>query len=125
MKREFIKSKIGGNKISKAKEIIKIIKTVEMNEEVFPSEIADFIDELTPDDFGVAEFDEFRVRFEGFTHVCWQDAEKRGKTIEDLEKEILQEWEEKEKGSKLITMDWKHEPEFYEDNVLYAVFKSR
>jgi hypothetical protein len=101
-------------------EWIRVVETVKRADMVIPEEVWDFIDSLLPDDTGEEKIGGLVVRFEGFTGECWDDAEKKGKSIGDLEREILREWYGRH--GKEISSAWLRDPEFGEDNVFWAIY---
>ncbi|MFA7523707.1 MAG: hypothetical protein WCY71_12350 [Halothiobacillaceae bacterium] len=85
--------------------------------------IQDFIDGLTPDDVGVEEIDGQIVYFEGFTDMCWEDAQEQGKTPMSLEQEILADWSERNGGLTLIEHGWTYDPVPFEDTIFFAIYQ--
>jgi 2'-5' RNA ligase len=85
-------------------------------------DISDFLYDLTVEDIGRQEFGyrgRYLLRFEGFTDACWADADERGKSISDLETEIMEGWnaEEKPNGYEVQSSGW------YNDDMFYAIYK--
>jgi len=87
-------------------------------------DLEDFLNGLSPDDVGDEVMGPYIVAFEGFTHDCWEDAEAKGKSLDDLEDEILGEWQKKYK-TKPIQSGWARGGEFGEDDIFYAVFLNK
>jgi hypothetical protein len=89
-------------------------------ESKLPDEIYSFLNDLTTDDVGTQQFGNYIVKFEGFTDMCWADAEKCGKSIEDLEKEILSQWQN-EVGL------WEYNPieHGWVGDIFYSIYKAR
>lgn len=89
--------------------------------------VEDFIFGLTPDDIGGEEVDGKFVKFEGFTGMCWEGAEEAGKSVQDLEDEILAEWDAAMKSTawpNRIDAGWTEEPIPYEDTIIYAIYSA-
>lgn len=84
-----------------------------------------FIFGLTPDDIGTEVVGEQLVKFEGFTGMCWAGAEETGKSVQDLEDEILEQWdrEASEAGyPNRIDAGWTNEPIPHDDTIIYAIY---
>ena len=103
---------------------------ISTNDTSYPDEISDFVNSLTVEDVGHDFFgksDEFLVRFEGFSDQCWQDAEAKNKTVEDLETDMLEDWRQREENIKFKNIDsgWTDEPDFYTETIFWAVYKKQ
>jgi hypothetical protein len=104
----------------------KFITIIETNLNEPTDAIADFIGELLPDDTGFEDFPGgYRVVYEGFTDLCWDDAQCQGKTIESLEQEIIEDWKGRHPDHEFISSEWRDGAEFFEDTVFLALFKER
>ena len=79
-------------------------------------EIDAYLDELTPEDVGYDDFGDLRVVFEGFTDECWEDAIGKGKTLQQIEKELLNDWKERYNGT-VIESGW------HTEDIFYAIFR--
>lgn len=77
----------------------------EFNYDTLPEEVSGFIDTLTPGDLGHMNFNNYCLRFEGFTEECWDHADEKyvDDPIEGSANEILKEWED---TGKLISFGW-------------------
>lgn len=86
-----------------------------------------FLDQLTPDDVGEEWFGDHLLKFEGFTDLCWESAQSKGQTIEDLEQEILSDWHQRitqeGKHMTLVESGWTQEPEFFQDTIFWALYR--
>jgi len=87
-----------------------------------PDELFSYLNEVTPDDVGEESFENYILKFEGFNQECWYGATNDNKTIESLEKEILNDWK---KTGKLVKYGWKDDVEFGVDNVFYGIYLSK
>lgn len=85
----------------------------------------DFLRTLTPDDVGVEEVEGELVYFEGFTHVCWEDAQVKGKTPMALEQEILEDWATRNGGLTLLAHGWTDHPVPFQDTVFFAIYQKK
>lgn len=85
--------------------------------------VEDFVNDLLPDDVGHEEVGGYIVYFEGFTHVCWADAEEKGRTVDSLTVEILKDWSDRNGGLTLLEHGWTEEPVPFEDTVFFAIYQ--
>ena len=83
----------------------------------------EFVDGLTPDECGREQIGDFLLMYEGFSDICWDDAQAKGKTIESLEAEIVADWNGRLLSMILVKWGWREEPEFFEDTVFWAVYR--
>ncbi len=81
---------------------------------------AKFLDGLTTDDIGFDMVGKRVIRYEGFTDLCWEDAYERGKSVDDLEEEIISEWAQREgkQGLKLLESGW------WTNDMFYAIYRA-
>jgi hypothetical protein len=86
------------------------------------SQIELFVNSLSTDDVGFEKIGNKLIRFEGFTDACWEDAEQKGKTISQLEDEMISEWQSYHPEYKMIEHGWTHGSDFHTDTTFYAVF---
>jgi len=97
--------------------MIKLYRIVEnINKNKIMNDIYSFLDTLDTDDVGKVQFDDYIVHFEGFTDECWYDANKRKKSISDLENEMIEDWTERLNNKyKLVDSGW-------HGDIFYAIF---
>lgn len=79
-------------------------------------------DDLSPDDVGQERFGDYVLKFEGFTRVCWDDAEEKGKDTPDIEKEIIGDWSKSLPGMAVVESGWQRGGDFGADDVFWALF---
>lgn len=97
----------------------------ELTGEEVPEKVYNFLDDLTTDDIGEEQFNNFVVKFEGFTDECWYDVDEQGKCTESLETEMIDQWYEElqkkyaNKDIELVDSNWAG----MDGNIFYAVYK--
>lgn len=87
-------------------------------------EIAHFLHQLATDEVGVEEIAGFTVRFEGFSDMCWEDAEEKGKTSKSLVEEMLKDWQGRHPDLTLVAHGWTNGDEMWSDTIFYAVYRA-
>ncbi len=77
------------------------------------------LDSLTASDVGWNATGGRIIRFEGFTDDCWAAASDEGKTADDLGKEIIADWAQREgtAGLTLLESGW------WTPDIFYALYQ--
>lgn len=81
-------------------------------------EIEKLLDSLTPDDIGWDTAEDKLIRFEGFTDYCWEAAIEDGKSVDDLEEEIISDWAQREETAGLVLL----EIGWWTPDIFYAIY---
>lgn len=76
------------------------------------------LDSLTPADVGLDMIGGKIIRFEGFTDECWEAASDEGKTVVDLEEEIISDWAQRTDTRGLTLREWG----WWTPDIFYAIY---
>lgn len=98
-----------------------------LKENIQMAQAMDFLFHLPPDEVGEERIGtDFLLKFEGFTEMCWDDAKEKGKTIQSLEAEIINDWANRLAAeglkARMIEHGWTYEPEFYAETTFWAMY---
>lgn len=80
--------------------------------------VARFLNDLTPEDVGFLDLGRIVIRYEGFTDACWEEAMSSSKTIDELEKVILEDWSERTETRGLVV----GECGWWTESIFFAVY---
>jgi hypothetical protein len=91
----------------------------ELTESLDP-EVAEFLNDLTPDDVGVDEIGDYRVHFEGFTDDC-QSSRAYRQNPEKVFQEVFADFVRREHGQQPVASGIVGDEDY---PILYSVFKN-
>ncbi len=81
-------------------------------------EVEKLLDSLTSSDIGLESVGDKIIRFEGFTDDCWNAAFEEGKTVDDIEKEIISDWGDRVETAGLVLL----ESGWWTPDIFYSVY---